>query len=117
MDDTNETIADISAELRHNSRGLMFYFRNEENGSTHAMGVDYIELADRLDAALKRERGDCAKLREALEFCVKGMCGFCMMDAEARGMTTKCVLGCEAFLMAKAALAATEQKGESDGSK
>jgi len=50
--------------------------------------------------------GDVAKLREALEFCVKGMCGYCRMDAEARGMTTECVNGCEALLMAKAALAA-----------
>lgn len=76
MDDTNETIADISAELRHNSRGLMFYFRNEENGSTHAMGVDYIKLADRLDAALKRERGDRAKLREALSDACYAMFNF-----------------------------------------
>jgi hypothetical protein len=74
--------------------------------------------ADRLEAALKRELsknvskngadfgqlGDAAKLREALELCVKGMCGFCMMDAEARGMTTECVNGCEALRKAKAAL-------------
>lgn len=45
-------------------------------------------------------------LRKALEFCVKGMCGFCRMDAEARGMTTECVNGCEALRKAKAALAA-----------
>lgn len=50
--------------------------------------------------------GDSARLREALEFCVKGMCGFCRMDAEARGMSTRCVHGCEALLKAKAALAA-----------
>ena len=50
--------------------------------------------------------GNAAKMREALEFCVKGMCGFCRMDAEARGMTTECVNGCEALRKAKAALAA-----------
>lgn len=72
------------------------------------------ELCAEIDAALAAPAtaekssavGDSAKLREALEFCVKGMCGYCRMDAEARGMTTECVHGCEALLMAKAALAA-----------
>ena len=50
--------------------------------------------------------GNAAKLREALKLCLRGMCGYCRMDAEARGMTTKCVNGCEALRMAKAALAA-----------
>ena len=50
--------------------------------------------------------GDAAKLREALKLCLRGMCGYCRMDAEARGMTTECVNGCEALLMANAALAA-----------
>ena len=72
------------------------------------------ELCAEIDAAISATAtaekssavGDAAKLREALEFCVKGMCGYCRMDAEARGMTTECVNGCEALLMAKAALAA-----------
>ena len=46
------------------------------------------------------------KLREALKLCLRGMCGYCRMDAEARGMTTECVNGCEALRKAKAALAA-----------
>jgi len=50
--------------------------------------------------------GDVAKLREALKLCLRCMCGYCRMDAEARGMTKECVNGCEALLMAKAALAA-----------
>lgn len=50
--------------------------------------------------------GDAAKLREALKLCLRGMCGYCRMDAEARGMTTECVNRCEVMLDAKAALAA-----------
>lgn len=88
MADTHETTADIIAEMRR--------IRVRE----------FQDYADRLEAAHKRERGDAAKLREALEFCVKGMCGFCRMDAEARGMTTECVNGCEALRKAKAALSA-----------
>ena len=74
----NETLADIVAALRHNSKGLMFYFRKEENGSTHAMGVDYIELADRIEAATiaatkavnltnekwRRDTGNAAAMRD-----------------------------------------------------
>ena len=45
------------------------------------------------------------KLREALKLCLRGMCGYCRMDAEARGMTTECVNGCKVMLDAKAALA------------
>ena len=88
MPDTHETIADIIAEMR----GIRVR--------------EFQEYADRLEAAHKRERGDAAKLREALKLCLRGMCGYCRMDAEARGMTTECVNGCEVMLGAKAALAA-----------
>ena len=44
------------------------------------------------------------ELRNALLLCMRGMCGYCRMDAEARGMSTKCVNGCEALRVAKAAL-------------
>ena len=105
----NETTADIIAWLRKPREGENAYLTLWRD-----------EIADRLEAAHKRELsknvskngadfgqlGDAAKLREALEFCVKGMCGFCRMDAEARGMTTECVNGCEALRKAKAALAA-----------
>lgn len=57
MADTNETIADIIAEMR----GMGNYQRYSGD---HAR-----VLADRLEAALRRERGDSAKLREALEKC------------------------------------------------
>ena len=46
------------------------------------------------------------ELRNALLLCMRGMCGYCRMDAEARGMSTKCVNGCEALRVAKAALSA-----------
>lgn len=54
MANTQETIADIIAEMR----GMGNYQRYSGD---HAR-----VLANRLDAAYKRERGDCAKLREAL---------------------------------------------------
>ena len=44
------------------------------------------------------------ELRNALLLCMRGMCGYCRMDAEARGMSTKCMNGCEALRVAKAAL-------------
>lgn len=53
-----ETLAEIVAALRHNSKGLMFYFHKNETGSTHAMGADYADLADRIEAAAKRERAE-----------------------------------------------------------
>ena len=90
----HETTADIIAEIRTVSNSI----------SDGIIAINGKSIADRLEAAHKRERGDAAKLREALEFCVKGMCGFCRMDAEARGMTTECVNGCEALRKAKAAL-------------
>lgn len=55
MSDTHETIADIIAEMR----GMGNYQRYSGD---HAR-----VLANRLEAAHKRERGDCAKLREALD--------------------------------------------------
>lgn len=70
----HETIADIIAEMRKSdcdkicpwwadggSCDLCPLGRNGKNCS-------FSNYADRLDAALKRERGDCAKLREALEY-------------------------------------------------
>ena len=92
----HETIADIVAEMRALSNPI----------SDGIIAIDGRSIADRLEAAHRRERGDCAKLREAVKLCLRGMCGYCRMDAEARGMTTECVNGCEVMLGAKAALAA-----------
>ena len=94
MSERRETIADIIAEKRFDAT------TRDQFDSAYI-----VDFCDRLEAALKRELGDAAKLREALKLCLRGMCGYCRMDAEARGMTTECVNGCQAMLDAKAALA------------
>ena len=72
MADTQETIADIIAEMRAREDldgGDMvdnFDIYNGEYGGWDALML-IKAYADRLDAAHRRERGDCAKLREALE--------------------------------------------------
>lgn len=123
MADTNETIADIIAEKRFDAT------TRDQFDSAYI-----VDFCDRLEAARKRElltktsknvnsgaasdsrgnSGDCAKLREALKLCLRGMCGYCRMDAEARGMTTECVNGCQAMLDAKAALAAPPRNCDRD---
>ena len=55
---TNDTIADIIAEMN----------RVEVCADGKPCLRDY---ADRLEAAHRRERGDCAKLREALRECAQ----------------------------------------------
>lgn len=56
MANTHETIADIIAEIRALSNPL-------KDG---IIAINGRQIADRLDAAHKRERGDCAKLRETI---------------------------------------------------
>ena len=169
MSDTNETTADIIAEMKRRKEMLEdaafnapLCYSTETVQAQHEILDEFIE---RFEAAHKREReaitpksdpdwkdicakckdgdiepnyceyyeepngcnspiygehptakkslvvGDCAKLREALKLCLRGMCGYCRMDAEARGMTTECVNGCEVMLGAKAALDTTEKEG------
>lgn len=61
----NETVADIIAEMRAKAKhfedgsGLMV--------SESALALYLYPIADRLEAALKRERGNAAAMREALE--------------------------------------------------
>ena len=57
MADTHETIADLVAEIRALSNPI----------SDGIIAINGKIIADRLEAANKRERGDCAKLREALD--------------------------------------------------
>ena len=57
MAEANETIADIIAEMRALSNPI----------SDGIIAINGRIIADRLEAANKRERGDCAKLREALD--------------------------------------------------
>ena len=56
----NETIADIIAAMRDEGR-------TGESSCLEWVGAKMRHYADRLEAAHRRERGDCAKLREALE--------------------------------------------------
>ena len=53
----NETTADIIAEIRALSNPI----------SDSIIAINGRRIVDRLEAAHKRERGDCAKLREALD--------------------------------------------------
>ena len=70
----------------------------------------FTQLLDRLEAAHKRERGDCAKLREALKLCMDEMCNRCRDLAAARSNPLPCLQGCEPVRKAKATLAATEKE-------
>ena len=58
----NETIADIAAEKRRIAKEIRDHARR-----ANETAEDLEEEADRLEAAHRRERGDAAKLREALE--------------------------------------------------
>jgi hypothetical protein len=66
MADTHETSADIIAEMRRRIAVKMSdaWYTQEE----------WRKLCDRLEAAWKRESGDCAKLREALENLYDQIC-------------------------------------------
>lgn len=55
----NDTIAEIIAEMRGDANA-------DEYTPDGILGQKLNYIADRLEAAYKRERGDCAKLREAL---------------------------------------------------
>ena len=91
MAETHDTIKSLLAEFRGYAEGMPSSYH--VTMSWH----DFRVMLDRFDAAHKRVAVTGSnQLREALELCVKGMCGFCRMDAEARGMSTRCVHGCEA---------------------
>ena len=59
----HETIADIIAEMRSDANA-------DEYTPDGILGQKLNYIADRLDAAHKREVGDCAKLREAVKAVV-----------------------------------------------
>lgn len=83
MAETHETITDIIAEMLGARTEFPFVYLIGEPDTPEVIDfttkeiieprkinirrVTVEELAERLKAALKRERGDCAKLREALE--------------------------------------------------
>lgn len=63
--DTQETIADIIAEMCDLAK-----HRDWHNHTSQSNRERVSYCADRLEAALKRESGDPAKLREALKKCL-----------------------------------------------
>lgn len=70
MADTNETIADIIAEMRHKDTARRRFTLTDAFGGYETITIDrantMLSLADRFDAAHKRENGNAAKLREAV---------------------------------------------------
>ena len=71
MTDNQETSADIIAEMRRRIAVKMSdaWYTQEE----------WRKLCDRLEAAIRREHGDCAKMREALE---RVLCWLKRMNAQ-----------------------------------
>lgn len=59
----NKTVADTIAEMRSDANA-------DEYTPDGILGQKLNYIADRLEAAHKRERGDAAKLREALKKCL-----------------------------------------------
>ena len=67
--DGQETIADIAAEKRRTAKEVRDYASSGDywdKKKANEAAEDLEQEADRLEAANKRERGDCAKLREAI---------------------------------------------------
>ena len=90
-----ETTADIIAAMRG---GPIPQHRHDR--------VLLCHFADRLEAAHKRERGNAAKLREALKLCMDELCDRCRDLSVARGNPLPCLSGCETVRKAKATLSA-----------
>ena len=63
MADTHDTIDGLLAEFRGYSAGMPPSYH------VTMSWADFRRMLDRFDAAHRRERGDCAKLREALVKC------------------------------------------------
>ena len=122
MAETQETVADIIAEMRGARTEFPFVYlmgepdtpevidlRTKEITEPRKINIRRVtvkELADRIEAARKRERGNSAALRNALNLCVDEMCARCRDLAKARGNPAPCLNGCEPVRKAKAALAA-----------
>lgn len=82
MSNSRETIADIAAEKRRIAKEIRDHASNGDywdKKRANETAEDLEEEADRLEAAHKRECGDCAKLREAVELILKerGILDFC----------------------------------------
>lgn len=96
----HETISDIIAKKRTLAAEM-----EKALGDQHSSVEMLKDDADRLEAALKRERGDCAKLREALDESrrIASDLGGCRLNDYWK--LNEIVRVCEA------ALAATEKEG------
>lgn len=74
MADTHETSADIFAEMRfHGQQNIDAEKDKPEYGILTVEGRITQNYADRLEAALRRERGNSAALREALKAAELGL--------------------------------------------
>ena len=102
---TNDTIDGLLAEFRGYSAGMPASYH------VTMSWADFRKMLDRFDAAHKSERGDCAKLREALKHIkdrLPHMLQYMRVhweDANAGGYFD------ELMLVIDAALAATEKEG------
>lgn len=134
----NETIADVIAEMRR----CADYLPSRQKYVPKLPIRAWRNLADRIEAAHKREHADwnaeteaakdarnrvacrmrsefaekcrnceralgsAAAMRDALEICLKKMCGYCREAAGRCGYDVPCVDGCEPLKMAMSALSA-----------
>ena len=119
MSDTNETIADIVAEKRRQADEIERdcaekMKRGEMISDCYAreLVADIRKEADRLEAAHKREHGDCAKLREALETLLN--LAYEVQDANSEYGPKTSVSAQFIIDVAKSALDATEKEGGND---
>lgn len=103
-----ETFADIRKETEARFRELVDAWMQRRSTFQTTLGAmqAFNNVFDRLEAALKRERGNVAALREALKLCVEQTCKRCRDDAAMHGNHAPCLNGCETMNRAKAALAA-----------
>ena len=101
MADTNDTIDGLLAEFRGYAAGMPASYH--VTMSWH----DFRVMLDRFEAAWKRERGDVAKLREALASALKTISGVINNTISPRSNT---VFDCRDKL--SAALAAAEKGGD-----
>ena len=77
MAETHETIADIIAHKRQQAAYIVQIAQGKRNACRDKLEDEARDIrreADRLEAALKRERGNAAKLREALEKLYDQIC-------------------------------------------
>ena len=93
MADTNETIAEIIAAKRRLAAEM-----EKALGDQHSSVEMLKDDADRLEAAVKRECGDCAKLRDALVSAIGTLKKLYAPSKRTAGHIVTCRQKCEAAL-------------------